>query len=293
MNIELFLAHADDRSPVLDEGLPENTVLDAPRPEAATSGATRAAMTLSPDALPDQRWAIVAPEGPAGDRLLDLVAPLRKKREEEQEAPCVVYRARPNMSPAECAKWCQRDYWDAVGRQEEDLPRYLLLLGGPELISWDLQQLLGGQTFIGRLAFPSESGYEAYIEKVLHWEEAEAAGDARVLFSSVNDGTRATTVGRQELMTPALSRARERSAAGAFPAREILEIEANESLLDEAAKAPASLLFSMSHGAGAPKDGWASAEARRALQGAMVLARKGELLTASDIASRPFLPGGV
>jgi hypothetical protein len=51
------------------------------------------------------------------------------------------------------------------------------------------------------------------------------------------------------------------------------------------------LLFSISHGAGAPRAGWSSVEEMRRLQGAMSFG-SGVRLTGQDIASRPFLPGG-
>jgi hypothetical protein len=52
------------------------------------------------------------------------------------------------------------------------------------------------------------------------------------------------------------------------------------------------VLFSMSHGIGAPKNGWTSEADRLAGQGAMSFGREGQLL-ASDLAARPFMPNGI
>jgi len=303
--IQLFLAHADDHRPVLDEGIPLSTALDAPAPEAPLDVRTRDANFKGlPDALPAQRWAIVAPNGPAGDRLLELAAPLRKKREEEQGAKAIVYRVDPGLSPLAAAAWMQKEYRDAVDRAEDVRPRYLLLLGGPDLISWDFQQMLGSEAFVGRLAFDDERGYEAYIEKALSFAEPKEAKRAPALFHAVQDGTRAMVEGYEELFHPCLALALAGQPSGRFDAATILEIGASPSrsafdatssgdlLLREAARAHAAMLFTMSHGAGLPKEGWPSPEEQRAHQGAMVLGQKGDLLTARDIARGPFLPGG-
>jgi hypothetical protein len=306
MNVQLFLAHADDQRPVLDEGLPWSAALDAPSPEEPPRDPERLAnLHGTPNDLPKQRWALVAPKGPEGDRLLSLVGRLRKKREEEQGQDALVYRVDPGMSPATAAAWIQKEYRDSVGRREAARPRYLLLLGGPDLISWDLQQMLAGEAFVGRLAFDDERGYEAYVDKAIRWADDEETPAARALYHAVHDGTRAMSEGNRHLMQPSLDIARTGRAAGTFEAGEIVEIHADPvgspldvssygtALLREAASTRAGMLFTMSHGAGVPKGGWSSPAEQRAHQGAMVLGRKGDLLTANDIGRVPFLPGGV
>jgi hypothetical protein len=306
MDVQLFLAHADDHRPVLEEGIPWRAVLDAPAPDPLPPSPQRLAnVHAPPDALPEQRWALVAPKGPLGDRLLSLVAPLRRKREEEQGQEALIYRVDPGMPPTAAVAWIQKDYRDAVRRHEAARPRYLLLLGGADLVSWDLQQLLGGEAFVGRLAFDEERDYEAYVEKALRWSNAAEAPRARALFHAVRDGSRAMVEGCRHLFHPSLEMTRAGKALGTFDAEAIMEIDglaagssldpasSASALLREAARARADMLFTMSHGAGVPKAGWRSPEEQRAHQGAMVLGRAGDLLTANDIARGPFLPGGV
>ncbi|WP_437957613.1 hypothetical protein WME76_40905 [Sorangium sp. So ce119] len=304
MDLHLFLAHADDHAPVLDGGLPQRAAEEAPEPALTLPGSKRLARPEGPpDALPEQRWGIVAPKGPIGDRLLRCVAPLRARREEEQRAEAVVYRVDPGMGPGAATSWIQGEYWDAVGRRVEDLPRYALVLGGPELVSWELQQLLGADSFVGRLAFEDDRGYEAYVDKALRWERAPPVEGARALFHAVRDGSRATSLGGDHLMRPSVETARKHALRGLFRAAEIVEIGGDDqpggdalaragAALREAERSRAGVLFSLSHGAGAPRAGWSSPAEQRARQGAMVLGESGELLTASDVAGRPFLPGG-
>jgi hypothetical protein len=52
------------------------------------------------------------------------------------------------------------------------------------------------------------------------------------------------------------------------------------------------VLFSVSHGLGPPREGWSSAALQRELQGALVLPG-GHSLMGAELASRPFLPGGI
>ncbi|WP_437607342.1 helix-turn-helix domain-containing protein [Sorangium sp. So ce834] len=308
MDLHLFLAHADDHAPVLGEGLPRSAAEEASAAAVAPPRNKHKHLArpegLS-DSLPDQRWGIVAPKGPAGDRLLRCVAPLRKRREEEQGAEAVVYRVDPGMDLGAVTSWLQGEYWDAVGRRVEDLPGFVLVLGGPELVSWDLQQQLGADACVGRLAFEDDGGYEAYVDKVLRWERAPPIEGARALFHAVRDGSRATSLGYDHLMRPSIETARRHARRGLFPAAEIVEIGGDEppgvggdlmahaaAALREAERSHAGVLFSLSHGAGAPRAGWRSLVDQHARQGAMVLGASGELLTASDVAGRPFLPGG-
>src|SRR6185437_224929 len=147
-------------------------------------------------------------------------------------------------------------------------PRYLLLLGDADLVSWDLHQRLASDLFVGRLAFPDDQGYEAYAAKVLRWEQqdAVAGAGARALFYAMRDGTAAMSIGHAGLMAPSLDAARSEQGAGNFAAQEIVELGEGASvsmdeLLAAASSGTPTMLFTMSHGLGAPRGkGWASVE---------------------------------
>jgi hypothetical protein len=302
MPIQLFLAHADSQKPVLRGGLDLAAARAAEKPGHSPPDPSHLAdRSASPDALPLQRWGIVAPKGAVGERLLQLVAPLKQRREEEQGAPAVVYRVDPAMGFGAANAWIQQDYWDAVRRRETDLPRYLLILGGPDLVSWELQQMLGCESFVGRLAFDDEHGYAAYVEKVLRWADETAVEEgARALFYTARDGSGATEEGYARLVVPSLqvaedswTEAREILAIGGDAQTDKAIREGAQRMLREAGQSRGGLLFSLSHGAGAPADGWPSPADQRASQGAIVLGTEdGKLLTAREVGAQPFLPGG-
>jgi hypothetical protein len=299
MVLQLLLSR-DGGQPVLPHGLSLETLQEAPRPPPPEPPKRLWNSLQDFDSLPVQRWGLVAPEGPAGERLLALVEPLRRRRQEQQGgAPVRVYRVPRGMDPALASHWKQVTLWGGAQRVE-DVPRYLLVLGDLDEVPLEVQQVLAADAFVGRLAFApqEEAGYAAYVEKVLRWEDAPApATPGRTLFYTAwrdNDATVQT--GYQELVVPNLEACRERQLVGSFPAGDILDLGREggdvERLLALAAEPVPSLLFSLSHGLGRPSNGWSPPEQRLALQGALQLPG-GQTLTGADIASRPFLPGGL
>jgi hypothetical protein len=308
--IQLFLAHADDHEPVLPGGLPEQAAHTAPPPDVEPPDLDSLAdLSAEPDSLSCQRWGVIAPRGPAGEALLQLIAPLKAKREQDQGGVAApVYHVDPGMDPEQASRWIREEYRDQAKRREAARARYLLVLGGPDAISWDLQQMLAGEAFVGRIAFEDAGGYRAYVDKVLRWEqEAAQAPRAPVLFYTVRDGTPPTTEGYRHLMQPMAQLAREDAADASLDAADLVEIGGGagvftgedvtaqaEEMLRRAEGARAGVLFSMSHGVGVPRTRrWRSPDEQRRMQGAMSFGRARAPLTAADLAGKPFLPGGL
>jgi hypothetical protein len=295
MDFELLLARADDGRPVLETGLSPDAAGSAPRSEEHGGPEDFRHDGEDPNSLPDQRWGLIVPEGKMGDRLLELIAPLQKARAEQQGQKVIVYRAAPGIAAEGASRWWN-DVYQAEDIRPADVPRYLMILGDADLISWDLQQRLASDTFIGRLCFPAEAGYEAYVQKVLASEKQAPAPSARALFYTVRDGTAATRVGYTGLMAPALSQTREGREDGSFCAGDVSEIGGGEPVsardfMAAAASDQPTMLFSISNGCGAPRGGWESWEEQRRMQGSMIFGQK-ERLTHEDVARGRFLPGG-
>src|SRR5262249_2459785 len=149
-----------------------------------------------------------------------LVDPLVRARKEQQGAEPIVYRVPAGLGPEESAKWWN-DVYQSEEVDESDRPRYLLMLGDADLISWDLQQRLAPRLFVGRLAFKNAGGYAACVAKVLRHEARKPADGARALFYTVRDGTPATNAGHDGLMIPSVNAAREGKKKGTFHAKDI------------------------------------------------------------------------
>lgn len=296
-SLELFLSPDGVDGQALARGLPRRALAEATDAGAETGDAVRPHSHVDPggdpDSLRDQGWGVIAPAGEAGDRLLALARPLLERRAEDQDAEVPVYRVPPDMTSAKAAAWIDRKLVDNA--MHDAIPGYLLVLGRPDQVSFELQQALSGAFSVGRLGFDAEAGYAAYIDKLLRSERAPAPGPARAVYFTARDGTPATELGRRLLMQPCIADAEQQRAAGRFAAREISAIEDDDPAraadrLIEAVAGPG-VLFSCSHGAGAPPGGWSSPDRRRALQGSPCLGG-GRRLDAEVIAGAPFVPGG-
>jgi hypothetical protein len=298
VTLELLLAHADEDPSVHRHGLTVDTLQGAPRPAPLEQPDVLWDATRDPNELPAQRWGLVVPKGERGERLLALIEPLRKHRQQAQGgAPVEVYRVASEMTGAYAMGW-KKEIFRTEKMSEKNRPRYLLLLGDLHEVPLELQQALSTDAFVGRLAFSSDAGYEAYVEKVLRWEGAAAREtQARVIFYTSRDRTSATELGHQKLITPSVAACRERQQVDDFPAADILELGGEgavplEKLLAHAAEPRPGVLFTLSHGRGRPRNGWDRLEDQLKHQGELMMP-DGRFLPAAELASRPFLPGGV
>jgi hypothetical protein len=288
--LELLLADADDGTPALAAGLALGTVGAAPGPPRERN--PQRALDQDPNDLAVQRWALIAPEGAEGDRLVAAVADLIRLREGEQGTPARVYRVPPEMDAGASLDWKDRVYQPDCAPNPE-LPRYLLILGDLHQVSLELQHALAQGCFVGRLCFPDLDGYAAYAAKVRRWAEQPAPVDRPGgLFYTARDGSRATAEGYRLLVRPCL----DLLASWRVPVTGPVEIPfapgPPRALLDAVSSEAPAVLLSLSHGAGPPAAGWRSAEDQRARQGAMVLGR-GERVDADAVRGGRFLPGGM
>ena len=110
-DLNLLMVHADDHAPVLADGLDESTARGQ-----RIAGATDEASHFwdeggDPNDLEVQRWGVIAPQGPEGERLLALLQPLLTHRQEQQGDAVRVYRVPPRMTQDEAMRWKKRDHF--------------------------------------------------------------------------------------------------------------------------------------------------------------------------------------
>ncbi len=298
--LELLLARFDDRSRVLGEGLPAEALDNPPPPP--TEPPARGFLfshSLDQNSLPAQRWGLVVPRGERGARLRQLVAPLVASRERLQQAPVKVFEVPPPLDAEALAanpmaeidrarRWKANVLCPHPERMEE-VPRYLLILGDLDEVPLELQQVLGGDSFyVGRLTFPDDAGFESYVAKVLAWEGRPASErKGRSLFYTVQDEDAVVEAGHRRVVSPCLQLCDQQRELGRFPVQDVLDLDD----LAEASRALPSVLLTLSHGVGAPRNGWSSTAEQRAFQGALSLGRRGQI-SAADMKGQKFLPGG-
>jgi len=295
--LNLLLCEADEHAPVVEKGLGTKSAKGQEPYRKQVLPKTLWNEGGDPNSLPEQRWGVIVPEGDDGDRLLDLMAPLIQQRQEQQDAPVKIYRAPAKVDAAEAMVW-RKKHFDSGSDTNEELPRYQLILGNLDQVALAIQQVQAIDGFVGRLAFDNLDHYRSYAEKVLRYEHGEPRkGPSRATFFTVHDGTDATSAGYQSLISPGVSLAQRKVMENKLAAREIVDlgdkvIPSRDELLERVAQSDPSILFTLSHGAGAPRAGWKTASDQRLRQGAMSFGSDG-LLLGSDVAERPFLPGGI
>ena len=247
-------------------------------------------LTGDEDDLTAQRWAVVAPAGDRGQHLVELVRPLCELRKKQQGDDVLVYRPREHATTADAESFLEQDYRTqarrratATGNDANEwavLPRYLLLLGDADGLSWSFQQTLARHgLFVGRLCFPDGAGYVAYVEKVLRAEGAVVPA-REALFYAVTDGSSATASATKGLLAPMARQLESALRRGHYQAGPLsihtigLEQAPWEDdfrgMLARAAAATGGAMFSVSHGVGLGAG--VSAEVRRARQGGLQLA---------------------
>lgn len=291
----LLMVRADDHEPLLEAADVESArvgEVDDRMPAALWDEGA------DPNDLTRQRWGIIAPEGPRGDRLLALVEPLVRRRCEQQGGdPPQVFRVPDKLSQVEAVAWKKR-----VFRPQRDLdlelPRYQLVLGDLHEVPLSIQQAQASDGCVGRLAFATDEGYEAYVDKLLRWEDRAAPErEGRAIFYTVHDRSAATLLGYEALVRPCLVASRARLERGQLNADAIVDRGHERSpdpgeLCEVARIDRPGVLVSLSHGEGPPRAGWPSAEHQRGGQGAMSFGRSGRL-RGEDLARGAFMPGGV
>lgn len=209
-------------------------------------------------------WGVVFPSE-AGPELRDALAPLvEHRRSRWGEDRVFVFDHRPGE---DWRDWLAR-HGAAAGDGPGKVPYYLLLVGGPERIPFELQSLLGLERAVGRLSFDDVEGYRRYAESVVALESGAPRPAGKAVFFAPR--YRRDPVSRLHagfLVQPLIESTAE---AGVATVRLWGEDATKEDLFEalqggQEARPPA-LFFAAAHGLG-----WSAGHPRQsAAQGAMI-----------------------
>jgi len=284
----LLLAHADTREPIVSHSIQREGPqgMADPRDEKRSDSMYDAA--ADPNDLAKQGYAVLAPEGPRGDRLLDLVRPLVESRRAEQGGMPI----REARLPADLNAVQARQFRTSL--LGDEAPRYWLVLGDFHEISLETTFALATYSFVGRLGFSKDDDYSAYADKVLRWEKSpSSAAQGQTALCSVRDGTAATELALRALMRPLEDLCATERELKRFGTSNLVHLEPTK-LADLSSLFQTSeptVIFSASHGAGPPREGYGSLEEQKRLSGAMCIGK--DILRGEDVAKGPFLPGSI
>jgi len=245
--------------------------------------------------------------------------------------------ADPYLPPTRAADWyrhtiAESDADDSQRRGELERPDYLLVLGDLHQVSENITSVLCSYGhFVGRLAFSDEAGQPRLVEYRQYAEKAAAAADRdgptpddeedaenddrsepargaeglkprRARLHYVSDGTDATELAHELLLSPLISRLGQPGKKGSAQDLNPMQAAAlynSDDLLNSARALSSSVLFTVSHGYGGPRAGYGSPAEQRRQQGALTFAStapgRGRRLSGDDLRAlrTPFLPGGV
>lgn len=330
--IHLLLSRGGaEESEALAQGLPFSALDNAVSKEQAEQLQKRSAQIVNygdldaaASDLKKKRWGLVVPGDPAQrSALLGAVAPLIALRAEQigcrpdELLARNVYTAdfARCADPIDAERWFHEVYREEaqpveLRRPVRERPDYLLILGDLHQVPESIHRVLSRMGyFVGRLAFSKEDGspdlprYESYASRLVAVERAASPAPAegasgRVRILGVADGSSATELGLDQLVSPMLTRLTrdpEDPVGKALLRPDAVRIYGRDELWSEAEKLRDSVLFTMSHGHGGPDSGWARPVEQRAGQGAMSFLRRSPRLTAADAAAmrRPFVQNGI
>ena len=156
--------------------------------------------------------------------------------------------------------WCRRHRISPGNLDPEIVPYYLLLVGPPDLVSFDFQYLIGVEYAVGRLAFDTAAEYELYARSIVDYESATAVPNAKEItyWGTRHLGDPATNMSAKLLIEPLANGIA--GAAGALKRPIHAEVGYDRNLLiaEDATKAgllaslhaakPPAMLFTASHG---------------------------------------------
>jgi hypothetical protein len=236
---------------------------------------------------------LVGADDPDRDDIIDVLRPLAEHRGMANPGSPLLFDG------DDWFEWFLVNY---TSLEVNQLPHYVLIVGGPDKVPFHFQAFLDTAAAVGRIDLPLE-GLKAYVDKVRRLELAEDPVPTRqALFFAPDAGRRrdgsfdATYFSRRYLVPPLIKRVREDRG---FEIRELLGDEAERAALVAAlGEATAALVFTASHGLGAPDQ---PLEVQQRVNGAICCQRTGSERSMADWlfmgehvpAEQPFLEGAV
>src|SRR6201999_400728 len=122
-------------------------------------------------------WGIVFhPDTPADIRA--ALAPLVAHRRKQITDPGLVQEL-DYQKDEQTRDWYRRHQVSPGAVDPSRVPYYLLLVGGPDLIPFEFQYLLGIDYAVGRLALDSAADYDSYVRSVIAYETGVAVPNGR------------------------------------------------------------------------------------------------------------------
>jgi len=251
--------------------------------ETISTGHYALPLDRRPEHINEVGWAVVLhrDEDPGVKTALEpLISHRAKQVGNDKLARVLEYRGDEDV-----AGWLNRHGTSLGDEDPTKVPFYVLLIGGPERIPFDFQQILDLGYAVGRLHFDDPDAYGRYAQSVVAYEEGQGGGRTKeaVFFATRHEFDPATRMSADLMVTPladgdtaAEPPAPPVAERWGYETRKLWGPEATKAaLLDTLAgrdaKRRPTFLFSASHGLGYRFDSATyKPETQRANQGALI-----------------------
>lgn len=202
-------------------------------------------------------WGIIFHEDTPQD-VRTALEPLIEHRRKQISANLV--RELDYKTGEQTRSWYQRNHISPGSIDPETMPFYLLLVGGPELIPFEFQYLLGIDYGVGRLAFETAAEYEHYVRSIIAYETAKTVPNAKRIsyWGTRHPGDPATNLSASLLIDPLANGIPDANGALKRPIHADVGYDRTLAVADDASKAhllellhtktPPAMLFTASHG---------------------------------------------
>lgn len=225
---------------------------------------------VDPADLAQTGWGVVFAQG-TDPRVISALTPLLERRHAQAAAVAETryreFSGSHGYRAGESKQDFLRRHRSGPGPVDPDVvPYYLLLVGGPDEIPFEVQYQLDVQHAVGRIHFDDVAGYARYAANVVAAETTAArTTPARLsFFAPRNDGDRATAVSCDHLVSPLAGQLTDES----WLIRSYVGVDASKDgllALLSGTERP-DVLFTATHGVGFP----AGHDDQRGTQGALV-----------------------
>lgn len=219
-------------------------------------------------------WGVVfAADDPDASAASEALSPLLRRRQEQAGALYKEFHGPDGLRPGESGSQFLARHGSAPGPVDpkKGVPYYLLLVGTPTRIPFDVQADIDVRHAVGRLDLGGAAALAEYAQGVVAREQradAGAGGLARrlAMFATANRGDISTQRSARRLAAPVANAFADAHAA--WQVDRLLADAATKAALGALLRdpAPPAILFTATHGAVYP----AGAAEQRALQGALV-----------------------
>ena len=169
---------------------------------------SKVARPLAADELPDLSdwkdprvgWGLILPDPKDDDQLSDSIDPAQRSTAAGAPEPIVelwkkrgeapVFRYSSDLAPGHLRRYksdgtsfTPKIESSEEGIEEHQIPRYLLIVGPPDVIPWELQFELNLSKYVGRLDL-TEQGYVNYVKHLLDdWSDSKISSNRPVIWS--------------------------------------------------------------------------------------------------------------